>query len=282
MTDIAFTKMHGLGNDFVIIDARENPCELSPEGVKTIADRQKGIGCDQVILIELPPSKSYLRDVDVFMHIFNADGSKVYSCGNATRCVANLIMLESAQKSVKIAIGDATLTAERLDNGSIAVDMGCPKFDWRDIPLSSEQNTLDFNIQNCPFKNLTAVNMGNPHCVIFVDDADAIALDEIGPTLEYHNLFPERANIGIAQIKNAGVLRLRVWERGSGITQACGSGACAAAVAAHRRDLTGRKVIVELDGGNLTIDWHTDNHVIMTGPTATSFEGTFNTSLIRC
>ena len=191
-------------------------------------------------------------------------------------------MLESAQKSVKIAIGDATLTAERLDNGSIAVDMGCPKFDWRDIPLSSEQNTLDFNIQNCPFKNLTAVNMGNPHCVIFVDDADAIALDEIGPILEYHNLFPERANIGIAQIKNAGVLRLRVWERGSGITQACGSGACAAAVAAHRRDLTGRKVIVELDGGNLTIDWHTDNHVIMTGPTATSFEGTFNTSLIRC
>ncbi len=124
--------------------------------------------------------------------------------------------------------------------------------------------------------------MGNPHCVIFVDDADAIALDEIGPTLEYHNLFPERANIGIAQIKNAGVLRLRVWERGSGITQACGSGACAAAVAAHRRDLTGRKVMVELDGGNLTIDWHTDNHVIMTGPTATSFEGTFNTSLIGC
>ena len=282
MNDIAFTKMHGLGNDFVIIDARENSCELPPEGVKALADRQKGIGCDQVILLEPPPKTPYLRDVDVLMHIFNADGSKVYACGNATRCVANIIMLESAQTSVKIAIGDATLTAEKQNNGLIAVDMGCPKFDWRDIPLSSEQNTLNFNIQNCPFKNVAAVNLGNPHCVIFVDDADAVALDQIGPTLEHHNLFPERANIGIAQIKNAGVLRLRVWERGSGITQACGSGACAAVVSAHRRELTERKVIVELDGGNLTIDWQSDNHVMMTGPIATSFKGTFNTSLIRC
>ena len=281
MTDIAFIKMHGLGNDFVIIDARQNSCALSPEGVQAIADRQNGIGCDQVILLESPQSKTHLRDADVLMHIFNVDGSRAYACGNATRCVANIIMLENTQTNVKIAIGDAILTAEKLSNGLIAVDMGCPKFDWRDIPLSSEQNTLNFNIKNSPFQNVAAVNMGNPHCVIFVDDADAVELDKIGPTLECHELFPERVNIGIAQIKNAGLLRLRVWERGSGITQACGSGACAAAVSAHRRDLTGRKVIVELDGGNLTIDWHTDNRVMMTGPTATSFKGTFNTSLIR-
>jgi len=280
MTDIAFTKMHGLGNDFVIIDTRANPCDLSPERVIAIADRHTGIGCDQVILLEPPSSNPHLRDVDVLMHIFNADGSKVHACGNATRCVANIIMLESGRTSTKIAIGDTILTAEKLKNGLIAVDMGCPKFDWRDIPLSSEQDTLDFNIQNCPFKNATAVNMGNPHCVIFVEDADSVALDEIGPTLEYHDLFPERANIGIAQIKNVGALRLRVWERGSGITQACGSGACAAAVSAHRRDLTGRKVLVELDGGNLTVDWYTDNRVMMTGPIAASFKGTFNTALI--
>jgi len=280
MTDIAFTKMHGLGNDFVIIDTRDNPCELSPERVMAIANRHTGVGCDQVILLESPSSNSHLRDADVFMHIFNADGSQVYACGNATRCVANIIMLESARTSTKIGTGDTLLTAEKLTNGLIAVDMGCPQFDWRDIPLSSEQDTLDLNIKNFPLKNATAVNMGNPHCVIFVDDSDAISLDEIGPTLEHHDLFPERANIGVAQIKNTGALRLRVWERGAGITQACGTGACAAAVSAHRRNLTGRKVLVELDGGTLTIDWRTDNHVMMIGATATSFKGTFNTALL--
>ncbi len=280
MTDIAFTKMHGLGNDFVIIDTRDNPYELSPERVMAIADRHTGVGCDQVILLESPSSNHHLRDADVFIQIFNADGSQVYACGNATRCVANIIMLESARTSIKIGTGDTLLTAERLPNGLIGVDMGCPQFDWRDIPLSSEQDTLDLNIKNFPLKNATAVNMGNPHCVIFVDDSDAVALEEIGPTLEYHDLFPERANIGIAQIKNTDELRLRVWERGSGITRACGSGACAAAVLAHRRNLTGRKVFVELDGGTLTIDWQTDNHVMMIGPTANSFKGTFNTALI--
>jgi len=242
MTEIAFTKMHGLGNDFVVIDTRDAPRDLSTAQAQAIADRHTGIGCDQLILVEPSPSTGPLQDADVFMRIFNADGSQVDACGNATR--------------------------------------GRPRFDWQDIPLSSKQDTLHLDIENWTLQDPAAVSMGNPHCVFFVDDANAVPLDDVGPILENHEFFPERANIGIAQIKNPGALRLRVWERGAGITQACGTGACAAAVSAHRRNLTGRTVLVELDGGTLTIDWRANDHIIMIGPTAISFTGTFNAELI--
>ena len=280
MTDIAFTKMHGLGNDFVVIDTRDAPRDVSTAQAQAIADRHNGIGCDQLILIEPSPLTGPLRDADVFIRIFNADGSQVDACGNATRCVADLVMAEKAHPTANIGTGAGLLTAEEFPNGMIAVDMGRPRFGWQDIPLSSEQDTLHLDIENWTLQDPTAVSMGNPHCVFFVDDANAVPLNEVGPILEHHEFFPERANIGIAQIKNPGAFRLRVWERGAGITQACGTGACAAAVSAHRRNLTGRNVLVELDGGTLTIDWRADDHVIMIGPTATSFTGTFNAELI--
>ncbi|NKB21309.1 MAG: diaminopimelate epimerase [Alphaproteobacteria bacterium] len=280
MTDIAFTKMHGLGNDFVVIDSRDTPRNLSATQAQAIADRHTGIGCDQLILLETPHSAGPLQDADVFMRIFNADGSQVDACGNATRCVADLIMTETARKNANIGTGAGLLTAEEFPNNMVAVDMGRPRLDWQEIPLSKEQDTLHLDIENWTLHDPTAVSMGNPHCVFFVDDAAAVPLDEVGSTLEHHEMFPERANIGIAQIKNPGALRLRVWERGAGITQACGTGACAAAVSAHRRNLTGRTVLVELDGGTLTIDWRADDHVIMIGPTAISFKGTFDAALI--
>jgi len=281
MTEIAFTKMHGLGNDFVVIDTRDTPRDLSTAQAQAIANRHTGVGCDQLILIEPSPSTGPLQDADVFMRIFNADGSQVDACGNATRCVADLVMTEKARTSANIATGAGLLTAEEFPNGMVAVDMGRPRFDWQDIPLSSDQDTLHLDIENWTLEDPTAVSMGNPHCVFFVEDANAVPLNDVGPILENHEFFPERANIGIAQIKNPGALRLRVWERGAGITQACGTGACAAAVSAHRRNLTGRTVLVELDGGTLTIDWRADDHVIMIGPTAISFTGSFNAELIE-
>ncbi|MBK20128.1 MAG: diaminopimelate epimerase [Rhodospirillaceae bacterium] len=281
MTDIAFTKMHGLGNDFVVIDTRKTPRDLTALQAQSIADRHTGVGCDQLILLESPPADSALQDADIFMRIYNADGSEVDACGNATRCVADLIMAETTQPKAKIATGAGILMAEEFPDGLVAVDMGRPRFDWQDIPLSEQKDTLHLDIEAWTLADPTAVSMGNPHCVFFVDDAEAVPLDEIGPILEHHELFPERANIGIVQIKNSGAVRLRVWERGAGITQACGTGACAAAVAAHRRDLTGRTVLIELDGGNLTIDWRADDHVIMIGPTAISFKGAFNAALIE-
>ncbi len=281
MTDIAFTKMHGLGNDFVVIDTRNATRDLSAAQAQAIADRHTGVGCDQLILLEPTPTSGSLQDADVFMRIFNADGSQVDACGNATRCVADLLMAENERPSANIGTGAGLLTAEQYPNNMVAVDMGRPRFSWQDIPLSSEQDTLHLDIENWTLDDPMAVNLGNPHCVFFVDDATAVPLGEVGPTLEHHELFPERANIGIAEIKNPRALRLRVWERGAGITQACGTGACAAAVSAHRRDLTGRTVLVELDGGTLTIDWRADDHVIMIGPTAISFTGTFPAELIE-
>jgi len=267
MSDTAFIKMHGLGNDFVIIDCRAAPVQLTSETVRLISDRNTGVGCDQLILIESSATS------DVFMRIHNANGGEVEACGNATRCVAKLLFSEAEKDSVIIETLGGRLRATANENGQITVDMGHPKFYWQDIPLSEKHDTLHLPIAVDGLEKPTAVNMGNPHCVFFVTNTEAIDLTALGPLLEKHPLFPEHANIGFAEQLDDNKIRLRVWERGAGITKACGTGACAAAVAGARLGLTERSASVKLDGGTLQIDWLQDDHVWMTGPAQISFHG---------
>jgi diaminopimelate epimerase len=237
---------------------------------RLIADRHLGVGCDQLIVIE-PPSNGR---ADAFMRIFNPDGSEGEACGNATRCVAALLMAEGARERVSIETLAGLLPAERIAGGGVTVDMGPAYLAWDEIPVAGPCDTLELDLALGPLSRPTAVGLGNPHAVFFVDDTAAIPLAELGPALERHAMFPRRANIGVAHLAGPDRLRLRVWERGVGLTLACGSGACAAAVAAHRRGLTGRRVEVVLDGGPLAIEWRADGHVTMAGPFATSFTGT--------
>ncbi len=268
---IPFIKMHGLGNDFVIIDGRDRHVALSDDEVRALAARRTGIGCDQLIVIE--PADG--NGADAFMRIYNADGGEVAACGNATRCVASLLMDEGAQGAVRLGTAAGVLNAERVDDGAIAVDMGAPGAGWQDIPLAAPADTLHLEIAAGPLRDAVAVSMGNPHAVFFVDDAEAIDLAALGPALEHDEVFPERANIGIAQVIDRHTIRLRVWERGVGITMACATGACAAAVAAGRRGLVDAEVRLSLDGGALAVHLRADGHVVMTGPVAVSFAGSF-------
>ncbi len=272
---IAFRKMHGLGNDFVVVDARHQPLSLTA-AAGAIADRRTGVGCDQLLVIEPPDGP----EADAAMRILNADGSEVGACGNGTRCVASLLMAETGKDEIRIRTAAGVLVCTAADNGAMSVDMGPALLDWQDIPVASECDTLHMPVGNDDLSDPAGVNMGNPHAVFFVDDAEAVLLPVIGPELETHPFFPERANIEVVHLLGPDQLRMRVWERGVGITRACGSGACAAAVAAHRRGLTGRRVEVVLDGGTLWIDWREDGHVVMTGPVATSFAGTLDESLL--
>lgn len=272
----AFIKMHGLGNDFVVVDARRQPFAVTPARTRAIADRRAGVGCDQLLVIEPPVN----GDADVFMRILNADGDEVEACGNGTRCVARLIMTEKGERQAGIETRAGLLTASQSGEGRITVNMGAARLGWRDIPVAEPRDTLHLDIAMGPLRDPVGVSMGNPHAVFFVDDADAIDLATLGPRLEHHALFPERANIGVAQVRGRHEIRLRVWERGVGITRACGSGACAAVVAAARREFTGRSVTVRLDGGDLGIAWDADGCVIMTGPAEISFEGVLGPELL--
>jgi diaminopimelate epimerase len=263
-----FVKMHGCGNDFVVFDERAGPLGLTPALAAAIADRRTGVGCDQFIVIEPPPPGA-----DGFMRIRNPDGSEAGACGNATRCVAHLLAAESGRNHLVIRTIAGDLGTDVLPNGQIRVDMGPVRLHWQDIPLARPMDTLDLELTVGPVSHPAAANMGNPHATFFVSDVNAVPIDEIGPVLEHHALFPERANIGFAQVLGADRVRLRVWERGAGLTRACGSGACAALVNASRRGLTGRMATIVADGGELVIDWHESNHVFMTGPVATSFCG---------
>ena len=269
MTGLPFTKMHGLGNDFVIFDARRAPLALDAARARAVADRLTGVGCDQVIALEPPRSEG----TDAYMRIWNRDGGEVAACGNGTRCAARLLMDESGQPRVVLETDAGPLAAHEGGGGQIRVDMGPARLEWHEIPLARAADTLHVGIGAGPLADAVAVNMGNPHAVFFVDDAEAVPLEEFGPGLETDPLFPERANIGVAQRLSEDRIRLRVWERGAGLTNACGTGACAAAVAGARRGLTGLDVTVVLDGGPLHIVWREDGHVEMTGPTATSFTG---------
>jgi diaminopimelate epimerase len=274
---LEFLKMHGLGNDFVILEGRPNKGTNGKDALSLthdqrchIADRHFGIGCDQLIILETPQHK----DADIFMRIFNPDGSQSGACGNATRCVASLMINETGKPQVLIETLRGLLPAQRLENGLITVDMGEALLNWQDIPLSHEMDSLRLPIGESGLDDPSAVGMGNPHCVFFTSDADTIDLADFGPRNEHHPLYPERTNVEVASIKSDGSIRLRVWERGAGITFACGSGACATMVAAHRRGLTPRKADIEMDGGILNMEWReSDGHVLMTGPVANSFNG---------
>ncbi len=270
---VPFVKMHGCGNDFAVFDARRSGLDLTPSRAAAIADRHTGVGCDQVILIE-PAS----HDADAVMRISNADGSEAGACGNATRCVAHLLATETGNRHQVVRTIAGELRCEVLANGQVSVDMGPVRLDWRDIPLARAMDTLDLELAAGPVSHPAAASMGNPHATFFVPDVAAVPIAELGPVLEHHALFPERANIGFAQVMDAERIRLRVWERGAGLTLACGSGACAALVNAARRGLTGRVASVVVDGGELTIAWRSDNHVLMTGPVATAFTGEIDLS----
>ncbi|WP_170770780.1 diaminopimelate epimerase [Ruegeria lacuscaerulensis] len=259
---LPFMKMHGLGNDFVIVDARAQSIELTPALAKGIGHRQFGVGFDQLAVIENGESDAHL----VF---YNADGSTSAACGNATRCIARFLMEETGKPELTLTTERGTLYARDAGDGLTSVNMGPPQLEWHEIPLAEEVDTLELPIEGGP----SATGMGNPHCTFFVDNAEAIPLEEFGSRYEYHPLYPERTNVQVAQIIGPDHIRMRVWERGVGITLASGSSSCATAVAAARRGLTGRKVQIELDGGTIWIDWR-DDGVWMTGPTAHVFSGT--------
>ncbi len=272
---IAFTKMHGLGNDFVVLDARATSVADLAALAAVISNRRTGIGCDQLITLESPKSP----EADVFMRIHNADGSEAGACGNATRCVASRLMAETGNSHVVVETISGLLDCEAAEGGLYSVDMGPAQLDWRDIPLAEACDTEHLPISVGALSDPVGVGMGNPHAVFFVDDAEAVDLATLGPEIEHHKLFPQFTNVEVVEVLDDKRLRVRVWERGAGLTLACGSGACAALVAASRRGLIGRKADVVMDGGTLTIEWMADNNVLMTGPVATAFSGTIDPSL---
>ncbi|MCB1435769.1 MAG: diaminopimelate epimerase [Rhodobiaceae bacterium] len=278
---IPFVKMNGLGNDFVIIDARARAVSLTGAQISRIASREHGIGCDQLIVLE--PG----HGADLFMRIYNADSSQVAACGNASRCVAELLFGESGGREAVIETRAGRLRAWREDDGRISVDMGRPRFDWQDIPLAEEfRDTRAIELQIGPIDapvlhSPSVVNVGNPHAIFWVDDVNAHDLARFGPLLENHPIFPERANISLAQITAPNAMTLKVWERGAGLTRACGTAACAAVACAARRKLTERRVEVTLPGGVLTVEWRqADDRIIMTGPVEKEFTGVIDETLL--
>jgi diaminopimelate epimerase len=266
-----FLKMNGLGNDFVVVETRSAPFAPTAAQVRAIADRASGVGCDQLIAIDPAP------EADARVRFWNADGEEVGACGNGTRCVGWLLMQSSGKDEAVIETQAGRLIARRAGERLVSVDMGEPRLDWREIPLAEAHDTAALDLALYHHADLMAppgcVSMGNPHVVFFVPDVAQAPVAEAGPAVETHLLFPEHVNVGFAEIKAPDRIRLRVWERGAGLTKACGTGACAALVAAARRGLTGRHATLELDGGELFIEWRDDGHVIMTGPAAVDFQG---------
>lgn len=262
-----FRKMHFGGNDFVVLDARRKKLAVSAARAAAIADRRTGIGFDQMLILE--PAE----DADVFLRILNTDGSEAEACGNGTRCVAGLLMAETGTGHARIRTRAGELAAESRGNGQVAVDMGPARLGWADVPLARAMDTLHLPLVRDGIHDPAACGMGNPHATFFVDAVAGLDVATLGPGLEHDALFPQRANIGFAEILGPHRMKLRVWERGVGETRACGSGACAAVVNAARRKLTGHACDVELPGGVLHIHWRADGHVVMTGGWHTAFEG---------
>jgi diaminopimelate epimerase len=266
----AFLKMHGLGNDFVVFDARDTAVALTPAQARAIADRRFGIGCDTVVVIG--PGGA---DADASLRFLNGDGGEVESCGNATRCIARLLMDERGLSRVRLATRAGLLVCTDAGRGLVAADMGPARLAWNEVPLAEPRDTLNFDLDVEGHKlPASAASMGNPHCILFVPDAEQAPVTLLGPKIETHPLFPARTNVEFVSLAAPDRLRMRVWERGVGITLACGTGACAALVAAARKGLTGRRGEVVLDGGTLQIEWReSDGHVIMTGPAALVYRG---------
>ena len=260
-TGLPFMKMHGLGNDFVVVDTRLSKRVVTPALARAVADRHFGVGFDQLAVIA--PGQG-----DAHLTFFNADGSTSAACGNATRCIARYLMQETGRSELVLTTDRGTLAARVAGGGLTAVNMGQPQTEWREIPLAEAADTLELPIEGGP----VATGMGNPHCTFFVEEAEAVPLEAFGPRYEHHPLYPQRTNVQVAQVTGPDRIRMRVWERGVGVTLASGSSSCAVAVAAARRGLTGRAVTVDLDGGTLRVDWREDG-VWMTGPTAHVFSG---------
>ncbi|WP_390911847.1 diaminopimelate epimerase [Pseudosulfitobacter sp. SM2401] len=265
---LPFMKMHGLGNDFVVMDARTQAFEMSESLAKALADRRCGVGFDQLAVISDGAEDAHLT-------FYNSDGSTSAACGNATRCIARFLMDGSGAKTLTLTTDRGALHAVDQGDGITSVNMGHPQLDWADVPLASAMDTLELPIDGAP----TATGMGNPHCTFFVDDVAAIDLAVRGSELEHHPLYPDRTNVQFAQIVGPDHIRMRVWERGVGITLASGSSSCATAVAAARRGLTGRSVRIDLDGGTLHVDWREDG-VWMTGATMHVFSGKLTQSFM--
>ncbi len=274
METVTFKKMHGLGNDFVIIDGRQDSPNLTPAQLRAIGDRHRGVGYDQLIVLE--PSK----DADVFMRIYNSDGTEAEACGNATRCVAHLSMRELSKEKVVIETVAGLLKGSTSANENIVIDMGQPKLDWQSIPLARTQDTDSVDISAGPLSNPVAVNMGNPHLVFFTDNAEDIDVEKWGPILEHDPMLPAKANISVISPMGSEEFRLRVWERGVGITLACGSAACASIVAATRRGLSRGKARLHLNGGPLDMEYLENGHVLMGGPVAYSYDGVLDPRLL--
>ena len=259
---LPFMKMHGLGNDFVVVDERGITPRVTAAIAVAIADRHRGVGFDQLAVL------SDADQADVHLTFYNQDGSLSAACGNATRCIARHLMDETGRDTLTITTDRGTLFAQDAGNGLTSVNMGQPRLRWDEIPLAREMETLELPIEGAP----TATGMGNPHCTFFVDDAEAVDLAVRGAEMELHPLYPQKTNVQFASLIGPDHLRMRVWERGVGVTLASGSSSCATAVAAARRGLTGRDVTIALDGGTLQISWR-DDGVWMTGPTAHVFDG---------
>ena len=269
-TTIPFHKMHGLGNDFVVFDARDDDIAITPALARAIADRHRGVGFDQLAVIEASDK------ADAHLVFYNADGSLSAACGNATRCIARHLMDETGRQALTLTTDRGVLVAVDAGNGLTSVNMGPPLLNWDEVPLAREMDTLALPIDGAP----TATGMGNPHCTFFVEDAEAVDLEGLGPQVEHDPLFPERTNVQFASIIGPDHLRMRVWERGTGVTLASGSSSCATAVAAARRKLTGRQIRIDLDGGTIHIDWR-DDGVWMTGPTMHVFSGSFTQQFLE-
>lgn len=280
---IPFRKMNGLGNEILVVDARRSPLRLSADAIRRLADPERGIGFDQLMTLERPRAGGDLRT-----RIFNADGDEVEACGNGSRCIGQIALSESGRNRVSIETEAGLVTACAAGAADrITVDMGKPRFDWQDIPLAEpfhDTRAIELRIgpADAPILHSpSVVNMGNPHAIFWVDDVEAYDLARIGPMLEWHPIFPERANISLAQIEARDRITLRVWERGAGLTRACGTAACAAVAAAARKNLTERTATVALPGGDLLIEWRdSDDHVLMTGPVETEFEGVLKTGTL--
>lgn len=267
---LPFMKMHGLGNDFVVIDARETAVAVTAPMARALADRHRGVGFDQLAVIE------DARGADLALSFFNADGSPSSACGNATRCIARHEMDRTGADRLSIRTGRGLLAAVDAGDGLTSVNMGQPVTDWAGIPLAAAADTLHLPIEGDP----VATGMGNPHCTFFVEDAEAADLAARGAEMEHHPLFPERTNVQFASLVGPDHLRMRVWERGTGITLASGSSSCAVAVAAARRGLTGRSVTLTLDGGDISVDWR-DDGVWMTGPSTHVFSGVLTPAFLE-
>ena len=277
MSGLPFLKMHGLGNDFVVLDGRARPLGIGAEAARRIADRRTGVGCDQLLILEQALNGAAAR-----LTIRNADGGEVSACGNGARCIAALLLNETRAPAITIETAAGPIRAIARPGGRVEVDMGPALLGWRDIPLAREiADTAHLPISIGPLSDPVGVGMGNPHAVFFVPDAEAVDIERWGPQIERHPLFPERTNVEVCTVLARDRIRMRVWERGAGVTRACGSGACAALVAAHRRGLAERKAELTLDGGTLEIEWReADGHVLLTGPVATSFSGTLDPALL--